>query len=237
MELFMRPRWLFLLLLLAAATFTSPARADFVWEFDLAGVPTTNFVIPGVGNTVDAQLFLKETNGGTILSTQGLFSAGVQVQFNNPSGVAAVLPTGDPSSGVQLNPAFIDTASSDRPVTATNAKLSEAVVNPNNPVFPASDGLNRIFLGTFTFTGQSVGDVTITATRFNPPTDDRIITGQGNPLDALVPNGTAHISVPGTATPEPGSLLLAGMAGFGLAGCGIRRRFRRAPIQSPETSN
>jgi hypothetical protein len=225
MEFFMRPSWLPALVVLGTLTLTSPARSDFVWEFDLAGVPTTNFIIPTVGGTVDVQIYLKETNGGNTLTTQGLFSAGVQVQFNSPSGVAAVLPT-DPnnSSGVHVNPAFNDSGSYSTPVTTTNAKLSEAVTNPNNPVFPAADGLNRILFGSFTFTAQSAGTVTLTATRFNPSPDDRIITGQGNPLDSSIPNGSAQILVPGVATPEPGTLLLAGMAGMGLAGWGIRRR-------------
>jgi hypothetical protein len=220
-------------------TFVSPARADFVWEFDLAGVPTTSFVIPGVGSTVDVQIYLKETNGGTILSTQGLFSAGVQVQFNNPSGVAAVLPLAAEntvSAGVHVNPQFNDAGSYSGPVTASNAKISEAVVNPNNSVFPAADGLNRILFGSFTFTGQSAGTVTITATRYNPAPDVRIVTGTGNGLDALVPNGSAQITVlGGTATPEPGSLLLASLAGLGLAGGGIRRRLRRIACSTKAT--
>src|SRR5438128_1471885 len=101
MEPGMRRYWIVVLFALIGSTLATPARADFVWEFDLAGVPTTNFIIPGVGNTVDVQIYLKETNGGTILSTQKLFGAGVTVTFNSPTGVAAVLS----SSDIKQNPA------------------------------------------------------------------------------------------------------------------------------------
>jgi hypothetical protein len=222
----MRLNWIGALFVLAGLASVSPARADFVWEFNAAGLPSTNFVIPGVGSTVGVQIYLKETNGGTILSTQKLFSAGVQVTFNSPSGVAAVLA---PSS-IQSNPAFDDfNPTTDRSTSATSAKLTEAVTNISNSVAP--DSQNRILFGAFTFTGQSVGTVTITATRFNPAPDDRIITGAGTVLDALIPNGSAQINVLGTATPEPGSLLLASLAGLALAGGGARRRFRRPAAQ------
>jgi hypothetical protein len=202
---------------LAAQLTASPARGDFVWEFDLAGVPTTNFVIPAVGATVDVQIYLKETNGGTILATQKLFGAGVQVTFNSPSGVAAV----SSSANIAPNTAFNDAGSYKTPVTSASAKVSEAT---DGSVFVAPDALNRILFGTFTFTGQAPGTVTLTALRFNPAPDDRIITGTGNVLDGLVPSGTAQISVLGTATPEPGSLLLAGIAGMALTSYGARRK-------------
>jgi hypothetical protein len=63
-----------------------PERISF-GNFDLAGVPTTNFVIPAIAGTVDVQIYLKETNGGTILATQKLFGAGGQVTLNSPTGV------------------------------------------------------------------------------------------------------------------------------------------------------
>jgi len=223
MELSMPARSLYLLLALVGVTAARPVRADFVWEFDLAGVPTTNFIIPTIGGTVGVDIYLKE-NGGTVLATQGLIGAGVQLKFDSPTGVAAVLPVGSDSSGIQLNPAFNDTTFAVRDVTATNAKLSESVTNPNAPVFPVA--LNRIYFGTFTFTALSAGDVTITATRFGTASQTAIVTGDFNTLDGTFPDATAHIIVPGVATPEPGTLVLASLAGMGLAGFGIRRRHR-----------
>lgn len=220
------------LLALFGLMLASPVRADFVWEFDLAGVPTTNFIIPGVGSTVDVQIYLKETNGGTVLATQGLFGAGVQVTFNSPTGVAAVLSTSD----ITLNngAAAFNDAAPQKVQSSTSAGFTEAT-DISHFVFP--DALNRILFGSFKFTGQSEGSVTITAMRFAPPPSDNIITGQnpgGIALDSLVPNGSAQITVLGTATPEPGSLLLASMAGMGLASYGVRRRLRAAP--APEGS-
>src|SRR5262249_33437029 len=152
-------------------------RADFVWEFDLAGVPTTNFVIPGVGSTVDVQIYLKETNGGTVLATQQLFGAGVSVSFNSPTGVAAVLSTSDitANNSTSLPNTFNDTNVTKLTQSSTAAGLSEATDFSH---FVAPDALNRILFGTFRFTGQAEGNVTITATRFMPPPTDSIITGQ-----------------------------------------------------------
>jgi hypothetical protein len=225
MEPGMRPYWVAVLFTLIGSTLANPARADFVWEFDLAGVPTTNFIIPTVGGTVDVQIYLKENNG-TVLATQGLFGAGVSVSFNSPSGVAAVL---NPSDIILNNgAAAFNDANPVKDLSSTSAGFSEAT-DFTHFVFP--DALNRILFGSFRFTAQSAGSVTITATRFRPPPTDAIVTGQnpgGVPLDSLVPNNSASILVVGTATPEPGSLLLASMAGMGLASYGIRRRLRAA---------
>ena len=65
-----------------------PARAvplPFSYQFaDQTGTPTSSFTLT-VGQTVPIQVYLVENPSGSVLQTEGLFSAGLQVNFGDTS--------------------------------------------------------------------------------------------------------------------------------------------------------
>lgn len=188
----------------------APAHAGLIYSFDKA-----SYTVP-VGGKVSVQVFLQQTPPTTILTDEGLFSAGVKVS----SGAAAqVLGIGD----ILANPAFDDVTH--RAVVGSSAELSEvAFLNPT--VFPPPGG-DRILLGTFTFTGLSTGVSPLSAGDLFPSPQIENVTGVGTPLDALIGAGTANINVTPAqaAVPEPTSLLL--LSGGLLAAFGLRSARRR----------
>jgi hypothetical protein len=87
----------------------------------------------------------------------------------------------------------------------------------------APSGTNQILLGTFTFTGLSVGsDIAFTAQP--TATGANNVDGNGNNLDSLISGASAFISV--TAVPEPSSLILTGLTAAAI-GLGVWRRGRK----------
>jgi hypothetical protein len=91
---------------------------------------------------------------------------------------------------------------------------------------------DRIWLGTFTFTGLALGSTTISVTDLDPTEfADEIITGSLNPLDALITPGSATLTV----TPEPGSIALSLlMIGAASVVTTYRRRRRRSVQEAGE---
>src|SRR5947207_1221103 len=81
--------------LLSALAFVGPARAGYSFQFaDSSGTVSNSFTINTLGGTVDIRVYLTQSSPDTLLSSQGLISAGVQV--NNSNGAAAqVQTTGD----------------------------------------------------------------------------------------------------------------------------------------------
>lgn len=210
-----------------------PGRADFVWEFaDSLGTPTSSFTISNIGNTVDVRVYLKEfgSNPGNVLASEGLFGVGIRLDFDSPGGIAAVLSTSDiiANDGVGK---FDDTASQKKIVNnpvANTARLLE--ISSTLPgVSPEGTGaLNRILVGTFRFTGQANGSVTVLAQDY-AGTDDTVTGTTFMVLDGLIGQSTATITVGQAAIPEPGSLALCGLAGIGGAfGVWRRRRAQKA---------
>ena len=165
---------------------------DLAWEFtDSNGnvVAGNNFTV-GQGSTVGINVYLLEYNGGTILSTQGLASAGVQLNGNNGN---ATVPN---AGAITPNPAFDQSSPS---VSGNSATLNVSTL-ANPPVFP--DSQNRVLLGTFSFTGNTIG--TTTSVTADPHSYDDTVTGTGMVLDGLINNSTATITV--VAVPEPGTM-------------------------------
>lgn len=190
------------------------ASADFTFEFGLAGLsPVSDFTINGIGNTIDVEVYLKEfgIDPGNILSSEGLFSSAVLVTFDSPLGIAAVQDVSD----ITANPAFDFVVPRVLPIFT----ILDVAAFFNPTVLP--DNSNRILLGTFRFTGLSVGSVIITASDLDPRLDETV-TGQGTVLDALIVPSSAIITV--AVIPEPASRTLAMLGISGLLASMWRRR-------------
>lgn len=193
---------------LALVGWAAPARADYEFLLaDAAGTATTNFTVVQ-GSTVDVRVYLLET-GTTTLVTTGLSSAGVQVG-GFAAGVAAVetAPTAGPAwdSGTG---------------TAGNPAALRVFQDVGDPVRAAAEGpeAGRVLVGTFRFTGVSVGTTAFVTADPGPGADT--VLADGLVLDGLINNTAGLITV--TAIPEPGALALTGA----VAGGGLLARLRR----------
>jgi hypothetical protein len=194
----------------------SVGRADLIFEFGVGGTPQSAIQIPGPGAKVPIQVFLSQTGATTILTDEGLAFAGIKVTIDDPT-VAAVLNVDD----IVHNPAFDDAFALTKAVNPSSAELNMGVSDILNPVFPNADG--RILLGTFEFTGLSLGTTSIGVTDLTIGFDD-FITGPGTPLDGLIAAGSGEAAV----VPEPGSVALSlVLLGGAAAVTAVRRRRRR----------
>jgi hypothetical protein len=188
-------------------------RADYTYQFANAssGSAQTNFTV-GVGQTVDIRVYVLETGGTTTLHDEGLYSGGVELDTQTPSAanVTAVTPnaafTGGSNTGTGSN-AFVNVFS--------------AGTAPNSVTASNTDP-TRILLGTFTFTGMSAGQ-TLTVTALPGLNPDNVLGDGTTSIDSNLANNavSAFITV---AVPEPGALMLTGLAASGLALGAWRRR-------------
>jgi hypothetical protein len=183
------------------------------------------------GGTVEVNVFLRETLGAgdvSVLATQGLFSAGVRVTFDDaprPSSPAQVQDKadihGNSAFDLRFGPGTFLTAGS-------SAGLRESLDPSNDKGVHGSGGpvTFDIFLGSFTFTAGIVGDevTEIRATRFSAGSQEIITNESGEVLDGLIGDGRATIVTTGPTVPEPTTLVLLGTGILGLAGYGRRRR-------------
>jgi hypothetical protein len=198
--------------LLVAAGTGGAARADLVWQFtDTNGVQQSGFTLNSIGATVDIQLYLVASGSDlTTLNNNGLASAGIRLNYS-AKGVANVAST----SNITPAPAFDDVGPNDRLATSTFSSLNEAVF-ANSPPTPTN---NRILIGTFRFTDINNGTITVTTADPHPSLDDTR-TGNNIVLDSRIQNASITI----TAVPEPGALVLGGLATIGAGGAVWRRR-------------
>jgi hypothetical protein len=214
----MRPPYLSLAFL-ACLVATAPGRADFVFQFaDTSGTPTSTFTV-NQGSTVGVNVYLVQQGGSTNLSSNGLVDGGVSLQFSS-SGPFTI----SSASNITPNAAF---AGANTTSLSTNAGTTTATlrVHDNSGVFAPTTGpdANRILLGTFTFSGVSPG-TGLTVTALPDPNSANNVDGASTNLDSMIHNSSASITV--TAVPEPGSLILTGLAASAF-GFGAWRRRRR----------
>jgi hypothetical protein len=192
------------------------AAADYAFVFgDSSGnIGVTNFSV-GVGQTVSVLVYLEQTNGTTGLSTSGLKDGGVALSYTQT--IANV-------ASITANPQFNTSSQSIGSGTAglnVYQTTSPAVVAPTTGAMA-----NVILLGTFTFTGVSAGTTTTLTALPNPdPPFANNVLGNGTDIDSLIANSSAVITV--AAVPEPGSMILTGLAVAGFGVGVLRRRCRR----------
>lgn len=149
-------RVLFLMLAVICLILPGPVRADLVLAFTPDAAPITFSVV--AGQTITIPVYLVERNQApftNILSSEGLFSAGVRLNYSTVAGSATV--TG---GGAVLNPAF-DVPTSGFPMVdnvSGFASVSGATLNLAG--VPATGTPPSVLVGSFTFLGNQVNNVT-----------------------------------------------------------------------------
>jgi hypothetical protein len=193
----------------------SVGRADLIFEFGVGGTPQSAIQIPGPGAKVPIQVFLSQTGATEILTVEGLAFAGIKVTIDDPT-VAAVLSVDDIAHNSDFDDAFVLF----KDVDASSAELNMGVDFLSSPVYANADG--RILLGTFEFTGLSLGTTSIGVTDLS--LNDDFISGVGTSLDGSIAAGSGEAAV----VPEPGSVALSlVLLGGAAAVTAVRRRRRR----------
>ena len=91
-----------------------------------------NFVIGSIGQTVDVNVWLRQSDPDTVLTDEGLYSAGVKLTYGSP-GIAEVLSVLD----ITPNPAFDDPDALLKDVGSDYSTLDMAVLDMFNPGLPA----------------------------------------------------------------------------------------------------
>jgi hypothetical protein len=206
-----------LAVLAAAAAPASAQTGELVYEFaDDAGMTSSSFTVPE-GQAVRVRLYLRERDAAAPLlnADRGLGTGAVRVTY------------GAASAATIANPAT-DIALAVPPWSDGNTNGTDAVSGVVNLFKGGTEGVRptdgRVFLGTFTFTGQRVGSVTLTAEDPNPGVGDNTPSfTNANPLDSRIDRATATLTV--TPVPEPAAVLA--VAAAGLAALGSVRRGRR----------
>jgi len=205
---------------LLGAGLASAQPFNYIYQFaTTGGTPSPTFTIPVGTQTADVAVYLQETGTGATLRNIGLAGVGVQLLFNNPSGVASVAAAADISNNPSFEVVFT------RTVTANDATLIESTFNLNGVQSPVPDPL-RILVGTFKITRLTSGAGTVTLRAQDRPGTSDTNLNNGTVIDSQINFGTATLTVAGV--PEPTSLVLAGLGAAGLAA--FRRR-KKAKVE------
>ena len=205
---------------LALLAFAGTANAQLQYQFaDGVGTVSSTFTVP-VGGAVSVRVYLRDTTPGapTLSADGGLGAAAVRVSYTNAGAASISNLTTD---AVPAVPPW-DFGTTTGSVANASAVLNNGVDISPQGVLPSAD---RIFVGTFTFTGNAVGTSSLTAADPNPANGlDTSYFNTGLGLDGLISSSTATVTV--VPVPEPGALL--GVAAVVLCAGGVLRRRARA---------
>ena len=222
-----------LLVAVAAVMLTlvgGPVKAGYEYSFDASSYTV------GVGQTVNVNVYLTQTGSTTGLSSVGLQSGGVQLNYNTTfvsNSTSQITPnntsfTGSTPTG--FNPLFNYTLSGNGSNgLASGSSILEVSQGSGSPVLAGSGSpntSNSVLLGTFQFTGVSVGQSLVVSTNSFSGLDVNVL-GDGTVIDSMIQNSSAFINV--VAVPEPGTLVLTGLLAMGGLVGGCARRIRQKP--------
>ncbi len=191
-----------------------PAKATLVLSFD-----ESSYSIPGVGNTTAVEVLVSQIAGGPQVGVGNeLLSGAVTLSFAT-SGAAVVPSVSDVTFGSAWDSGSVISSTS-----GTNTLMNLGVVSLAGIANIPSTGL---LLGTFTFTGMSIGSTTISVSTETP--GPSFITVQGNDLDPTnTAMATINVITP-AIVPEPGSLTLLSIASVTLGMGWLRLRRKSVP--------
>jgi len=232
--------WAFALVGLALTCRAAPAQ--IVFEFANNTAPFTAItsltVSPGTPQTVRVYLHETPSSAPNLNGGGGMLSGGVRVVTGDVTrATVAGLPATTANGGLWTsgnNTFAADQGAGGSAFTAANsAQVSDFVFPPalgGTPV-PA-DNAGRILLGLFTITALNSSAVTFTARDPNggSPGDNTSNLNGGTGLDPSIGNATLAVN----AVPEPGTLMLSGLAAVGLAA--FRRRNRKTAVVETEAA-
>jgi hypothetical protein len=216
-------RYFLILLATAVGIALSATDAQAGYEFRFAnssGTEMTSFTIAGVSSTVDIRVYLVATGSdATDLQTDGLKSYGVQLNYSG-SATAKVVSTSD----ITNNAAFtgVDGKAIENDGGATDWARSRDSIGTGSVASTTNGSEERILLATFRFTGLSLGDTLVFSA--DPTSTTDTVLGDNTVIDTLINGQSGTISV----VPEPGSMMLCGLAVLGMVGVGYRRLRRKA---------
>lgn len=173
---------------LLSIIWSCPARADLSLSFD-----QSNYSVLAPGQTSLVSIYLTQVPGGVQIGPGNtLRTAAVNLTFNSPGGIAAVLAPTD----ITASSAF-DSSSAN--VSAISARLGET------SIVGISDLSSPLLLGTFKLTGVSAGNTLIQVASLGP--GPSFGTSQGSFVD---PQNMPTVTV--TVVPEPPTVVLAILA-------------------------
>ncbi len=195
-----RPRaFLPLLVALIASAWSPLAEANLIFSFD-----APSYSIANVGSSTTVGLYVSEVPGTlpNITAANPLLTGGVQLTFASSG---AAIETGFTTSSAWDNSSFGSA------ISGSNTVLSLTVLS----LFGIADLSKPLLLGSFTFTGESLGSTSVLASTIRPGVN--FIDRNGDNLDPTN-TPTALIRVGNSTTvPEPSSLPLAIIG----AACGL----------------
>jgi hypothetical protein len=185
----------------------------------------STYMINGVGNTTSVKVFVsQDASGNQVGPTNALVSAGIEMSFLT-AGTAVVLSTAD----VTPNPAW------DSSSVVIKTSGANTLVDLGLTSLAGFTSLSPpLLLGTFLFTGQSLGTTSFAVSALGPGPSFGT-TDPNKPVGDPTNTPEAQIIVSQTpVVPEPAGVVLLGIAGVTLGTFGwVRRRSKPAHFRLP----